>query len=160
VKNFVEIRTIANEKVYSVRKTGPYQNSACEAYAELGSFIEKYKLDIPANNPKVKMYGVGYDNPYITPEAECRYDACITLTKVVSTEGNVNIQTIEGGKYAVFLHKGSYKELGTLYQAICGEWLSSNDYKSRDLPMFEVYLNSPVNTKEEDLLTEIYLPIQ
>lgn len=160
MKDFVEIRTLEDEKVYYVRKTGTYQKSACEAYAELGAFAKKNKLEHPMNNPKVKMYGICHDDPCVTPEDKCRFDAALTLTKEVPLEGNVNIQTVTGGKYAVFMHKGSYKDIGPVYHAICGEWIPSNNYKTRDLPMFEVYLNEPENTKEEDLLTEIYLPIE
>lgn len=160
MKDFLEIRTIEDEKVYYVRKNGHYHTSACESYKELKAFIKKHDLDLPEKNPKVKMYGIAYDDPCITENEKCRFDGCITITKDVPLEGNVNIETISGGKYAVFLHKGSYKDIGALYHAICGEWIPNNNYKTREVPMFEVYLNSPEEAKEEDLLTEIYLPIE
>lgn len=160
MKHFVEIREIEDEKVYYVRKIGPYQESGPQAYNELKKFIMKNKLEMSDVNPKVKLIGLSHDDPWVTEADKCRFDACITVTKDVPLDKNVNIQNIKGGKYAVFLHKGPYNEVGPVYQAICGEWLPNNNYKLRDLPLLEVYLNNPDNTKPEDLLTEIYLPIE
>jgi AraC family transcriptional regulator len=41
-----------------------------------------------------------------------------------------------------------------------GEWLPSSGQRARDLPCFEVYLNDPATTDAEDLLTDIYLPLE
>lgn len=82
------------------------------------------------------------------------------MTKKVPIEGNVNLKTIKGGKYAVFIHKGPYQNLAPLFHLICSEWLPNSDYKARDLPMFQVYLNDCQKTQPEDLLTEIYLPLE
>lgn len=160
MEQFVGIREIEDEKVFYVRKTGPYELIAKPAFMELLEFIEKNKLEIPSTNPKVKVTGISYDDPLPTSLKDCRFDACITATKNVPAEGNVNIQTLNGGKYAVFLHKGPYEKLGALYQAIYGEWLPDNNYKIRDLTMREIYLNNPQVTYPQDLLTEICLPIE
>lgn len=160
MKHFVEIREIQDEKVYYARKIGPYEKSGPEAFNELKKFIIKNNLYMPDVNPKVKLIGLSHDDPAVTEADKCKFDACITVTKDVLFDNNVNIQTIKGGKYAVFLHKGPYNEVVPVYHAICGEWLPNNNYKLRDLPLLEVYLNNPDNTKPEDLLTEIYLPIE
>lgn len=160
MENFVEIREIEDEKVYYVRKKGPYELFAHPAFVELFDFIEKNKLETPSADNKVKIMGVSYDDPLMTSLKECRFDACITVSKKVPLEKNVKTQTIKGGKFAVFLHKGSYEKLGSIYQAIYGEWLPENNYKIRDLTMIEVYLNDPGVTEEKALLTEIYLPIE
>lgn len=158
--DFTGIKTIEDEKVYYVRKLGNYQKSAKEAYAELREFIRKNNLDTPLTNPMVKVLGISHDDPIVTDEDKCRFDACISLIKEYPLEGNVGIQTVKGGKYAIFLHKGPYSELSDVYRAICGEWIPNNNYKVRDLPIFEVYLNDCCVTKPEDLLTEIYLPLE
>lgn len=160
MKNFVEIRTIEDEKVYYVRENGSYHTAACQAYLELKNFITKHNLELPDKNAKVKMYGIAHDNPCITPDEKCRFDTCITVSEDIPIEDNINIQTIIGGKYAVFLHKGPYGNIGSLYHAVYNEWIPSNNYKLKDLPAFQVYLNSPEKVKQEDLLTELYFPIK
>lgn len=61
------------------------------------------------------------------------------------------------GLYAVYQHKGSYSFLESFYNAILKR-LPLNSYLD-DRLILEHYLNSPKNTEEKDLLTEIWLPI-
>lgn len=41
-----------------------------------------------------------------------------------------------------------------------GGWLPKSGYRLREAPAFDEYLNSPQNTKPEDLLTRIHLPLE
>lgn len=160
MNNFIEIRTIEDEEVYYVRKNGSYYVSASQAHLELKEFIIKHNLDLPDKNEKVKIYGIPHNNPCITPNEKCQFDACITVSKNVTLENNVQKQTIQGGKYAVFLHKGSCENVGTLYHAVYKKWLPANKYNLRPAPSFQVYLNSPEKVRTEELLTEVYFPIE
>ncbi len=45
--------------------------------------------------------GIGHDNPSVTPAAELRYDACITVDEEYEPKKPVELQTIAGGDYAV-----------------------------------------------------------
>ncbi|RPH31262.1 MAG: hypothetical protein EHM93_14400 [Bacteroidales bacterium] len=47
-----------------------------------------------------------------------------------------------------------------LYDSIYKDWVLFSDFKLRDLPSIEKYLNFAYNTKPENLLTEIYIPIE
>lgn len=78
----------------------------------------------------------------------------------VTPEGEVGVQTIAGGRYVVFLHRGPYENLLGAYQHIFGEWLPGSGEELRDVPCFERYLNSPEHTRPENLKTEIYLPLK
>ena len=66
---------------------------------------------------------------------------------------------IKGSKYAVFLHKGSYSGFQELYDYIYGVWLPDSNYELHDLPCFDRYLNSPDETKPENLKSEVYIPL-
>ena len=155
--NFVGIKELEDLNVISVSKTGNYTSSACAAWSELCKFAYSKKL----LNQDTKMIGVGYDSPNVTAEENLRYDACFTVKVPIAVEGNVVNNTITGGKYAVFLHKGAYEKLNDTYSAIFTQWLPSSNYKLRNLPLFDVYLNkNPARTKPENLRTEIYVPIE
>ncbi len=160
MKHFVEIRDIKDEEVYYVRKFGHYNETAPLAFSELCLFVKNHNMALPDVNSNIKLIGIAHDNPCIKEDKKCRFDFCITVTKVVPLEGDVNLQTIRGGKYAVFIHKGPYQNLAPLFHAICEDWLPNSNYKKRDLPMFQVYLNDWQKVKPEDLLAEIYLPIE
>jgi len=108
-----------------------------------------------------RMIGIGHDNPQITVEDKIRYDACITIDGEVTPDGELGIQTIQGGLYAVYLHKGSYSGFSASYSAIISEWLPASGKSLRNAPCREMYLNrDPRRTKPENLRTEIYIPIE
>ena len=163
MKNFIGIKELKDFKVISVVKTGKYSDSAGEAWGALCKFAyantvgKKDKVIMPES----KFIGIGYDNPNTTPEKELRYGACISVNRDIEVQGEIVNNIIAGGKYAVFLHKGTYDNLKETYDAICNQWLPESGNKMRAVPPFEHYLNrDPRRTKPENLKTEIYIPIE
>jgi AraC family transcriptional regulator len=70
------------------------------------------------------------------------------------------VQTLEGGDYAVVTHRGPYEELGKVWSWLFGVWLPSSGRELRHAPPFEISLNSPMNTPPQELLTDIYVPLE
>jgi len=70
------------------------------------------------------------------------------------------VQEIAGGAYAVTTHFGPYSKLGDTYAALCGQWAPNSGYGIRSAPCFEMYLTDPENTAPEDLVTDVYLPLE
>ena len=110
--------------------------------------------------PGTRVLGIVHDDPEITPPEKIRYDACIEIHEEIQPEGNVGVQNIPGGRYAVATHRGPYDLLGTTYAGLCGEWLAKSGHEPASSPAFEVYNNASDETSPEELLTDIYLPIQ
>lgn len=152
-----EIRNMPERKVLFVRKTGAYEKAAAEAWPALMKFAYSRRL-MTKNTCGI---GISHDDPDITPSEKIRYDACITIDGDVKPEGDVGVQTLKGGRYAVFLHKGPYEKFKDTYREIFSKWLPESGEELRDAPCFEVYLNrDPRRTKPENLRTEIYVPIK
>jgi AraC family transcriptional regulator len=108
----------------------------------------------------MKLIGISYDDPDVTSADKIRYDAAVTVSRPARPEGDFGVMEIAGGRYAVATHKGPYEELGKVYQRIFGGWLPKSGCGLRDAPAFEQYLNSPQNTRPEDLLTLIHIPLE
>ena len=150
----VEIKDVQPMRVAFVRHVGPYP--------ECGKAWETLCAWAGPNGyfqPGVQFIGLCYDDPDVTPSDKIRYDACITVEKF-RPEGEIGAQIIEGGLYAMTTHHGSYMKLSDTYAALCGGWIIENGYEIRSLPSFEVYLNDPNETPEEELLTDVYVPIE
>ncbi len=111
-------------------------------------------------NDGTEYLGLSFDDPAITQDEKCRFYACMTTAVLLKPEGEFGSLSVEGGKYAIFTHKGPYSGLFPLYQTICFDWIPQNDVKLRKGVSFEKYLNSPDEVPPEDLITEIYIPIQ
>lgn len=152
-----KIKNIAPIKVIFIRSMDDYNSeSTGQAWQELSLFAKKNKLF----GWKTEMIGIGHDDPNITETNQCRYDACITISKEIKPEGRVGVQTIEGGRYAVFKYKGPYRKLGAVYNTIFGKWYPESGFELCDFPVFEKYLNNPEKTNPEKLLTEIWVPVK
>lgn len=152
----VRIETLEPMRVAFIRHTGPY--SGCgKTWEELGAWAGPRGLFM---RPGVLMLGLGYDDPETTPPEEIRYDACITVGDDVEGDDRVKIQTLPGGCYATLTHRGSYERLAESYGHLCGTWFESSGKTMRQAPCVEIYRNSAQDTAEEDLITDIYLPIE
>ena len=110
--------------------------------------------------PHTRMIGICHDDPEITAPEKLRYDAAIALAAPIEPQGEIGIQELEAGEYAVATHQGPYEGLGATYARVCGEWLPGSGRELRSAPALELYLNSPQMTAPADLLTRIYLPLE
>lgn len=151
-----EIKQIAEKEVLFVRRSGPYADAAAAAWGALMGSAYQRKI-ITAETEQI---GISHDDPEITPESRIRYDACITSSGNLRPEGDVGTLTIPGGRYAIFLHKGPYEEMGQTLRGIFAGWLPASGARLRECPAFERYLNrDPRRTNPANLRTEIWLPL-
>ncbi|MFT3783411.1 MAG: AraC family transcriptional regulator [Nibricoccus sp.] len=150
-----EIRQRPATKVAFVRHTGPYAQVGT-AWQKICSFAGPRGL----LGPKTSFIGISRDDPKITATDQLRYDACVTLERDIAPEGEIGVQTIPAGRYAMFLHKGPYEQFGMTYDAIFRDWLPNSREQLSDEPAFELYLNTPETTPPADLRTEIWLRLE
>lgn len=146
----VKITKFLSQKVLFVRHIGPY-NECEKAWGILCSWAGTRGLI----KESTKFLGLCYDDPEVTPADKIRYDACLTVDSDIPTEGEIGIQEIPAGEYAVTIHKGPYEKLAATYSVFCGQWFAESDREMKHAPSVELYLNDPKNTPPEDLLVEI-----
>ncbi len=124
-------------------------------WKELVSYKKKYlKFDI-----KNRYISISLDNPIVTPKEQCRFYIGIMPVEEISHRGKFSIQEVPGGTYAVFKYKGNYADLPYFYKTIYEEWFPKSGYYQKQPLIFEVYCNTPNETALDELLTEIYIPI-
>ena len=151
----VSIRKMEPFRVAYVRHVGPY-NTVGQAWRKLMMWAGMNGL----MGPNIRLLGISHDDPEITPPECLRYDAAIVVPDRVQAGGEVGIQVIPGGDYAVTVHRGPYDSLGLTYASLCGVWLPASGRELRDAPPIEFYLNDMAVTPPQDLLTEICLPLK
>jgi AraC family transcriptional regulator len=157
-----QIKTIEDVDVLYVRKTGykngHFNHAAKEAFGELCRFIEENRIW-----PQLgECLGICPDDPDIVRLEDCRYDGGFFIKpgQTVKTGGDVKVQKLAGGKYAIFMHKGPYALLPQTWAQTYRDWLPASGEQLRDEMPFEVYLDDPEKTREEELRTEIWIPIK
>lgn len=141
------------ELVY-IRIIGKYGEKKAynDAWSRLIGFLSENK----ALSPETRFIGISHDDPNVTKSDQCRFYACASVQKKLAPQGDFGTMRLPEGRYAVYTLKGSYSGLQELYNRISVNF----DYTLRYGLAFEEYLNSPHDTKEDDLLTKIFIPIK
>lgn len=71
----------------------------------------------------------------------------------IKGKGDIQLSYIPAGKKATGFHKGSYNEIGPLYDKLT-KWISQKGYEPTGV-VYEYYYNSPEAIPESELLTKV-----
>jgi AraC family transcriptional regulator len=136
-------------------------NARTDTQRDYAERILRVLLHIQAHLDEPLDLDASHDDPDVTPPEKLRYDACITVGEDVEPAGNVGVQTVAGGRYAVTTHVGPYAGLADTYGLPCGQWLPAQNLEpAADRPALEFYVDDPETTPEAELRTEIYVPVE
>ena len=152
----VQIVTFPETKVAAIEHRGSPALEHETARKLIAWKIENRLLD-PS---KHRSYGVHYTDPRTTPPSEHRVDFCLSVEEDVPPNpyGIVN-KIIPGGRCARARDLGSRsdnKAAAYLYE----RWLPQSGESLRDFPIFFHYVNVGPNVREEDTVTDVYLPLR
>ena len=148
----MEIKEIGPIKAACIDGKGPYN--------EMGPLFVEINTWIKANN--IKMTGtpgiaLECGDPVEVGPENCRYTVCVPIKGTVKGNERIKIEKLPKIKAACLIHKGSYKQLPDKWQEAM-RWINEKGYKIADTPR-EAYLNDCWGTPENELLTEIQIPI-
>ena len=152
----------SEQRVLTVEKKGQINNNftktADKAFMVLDNYIRFNKLRSFVG----QCLGITPDDTLSDTPEENRYIAGYFITREINfPEHNAVKQIVlPAGKFAVFEHHGAYETLWKTWKAIYHDWLPQCEYTPRDALPYEVYVKSKVEYKKEDMLTEIYIPIE
>jgi AraC family transcriptional regulator len=153
------VKTLQPMRVVALRHIGPYQ--------EIGPVWEKFLVWAKGHDllgPGSETVMITWDDPCNTPPEKLRSDAALVVGDDFEIpEGapeNVSIREVNLGKCAVWMHQGHYSGLGKAWNDFAGEKMPAAGYVPREGPCAEFYRNDCQNTKPEDLLTELFAPIE
>jgi AraC family transcriptional regulator len=144
----IEIKTLPAYHVAYIRhisgySKGQFNSEINQAFQQVCGWAAARDLF----HPDTLVIGIPYDDPNITPNDRCRYDACVTVPGTVTEgAGAVGIQEISGGKYAACRISISAQEthkIGEAVDAMYGEWLPGSGWMVDDRPSLEIYYDNP-----------------
>lgn len=152
-----EIKELPVRNMIYIRLFGDYKlNDYCGTWMRLQQFVQEEKLPMG----EVMPYCIFHDDPKVTPIEKLRTDVCMVMPTAVTPKGNIGFKQLPAGRYAIFLYKGSYEHLQSVYDTIYGKYIPEMECTFRDEASAERYLNHPADTAPDELLTEIYIPIE
>ena len=150
------IRVRDDRSFVHVRRLGAYAEEAPRAWSDLHRALASASC-VTADS---EFVGVCHDDSRAVSESALRYDAGVTVTGATPAPPGTELGRLPGGRYAVFRYRGSYGRIGQAFEQVFRGWVVKSGVKLREAPCLEVYLNDPKTTREEELLTELWLPIE
>jgi AraC family transcriptional regulator len=152
----IEVKELPSYQVAYVRHVGSYLETY-QAWATLSKWVAKNNL------PSTEYYiGISLDDPSVTDEYSCRYDACITIPRELSIEGDSSIlfKTLSGGLYARYQFYDTIDKFAIAYQSVYGQWLPNSDYEPDDRHALEFCMNDPYTDPEGKAKVDLHIPIK
>ena len=149
----VEIKEIDPIPVVGMKHKGPYDGIG-------DTFGKIFQKAGAAGWPMQGCLGVYFDDPMEVPEDQLRSAACIiTPEGFEPADESVEAFSVDGGRYAVMRHVGTYEKLPDAWMKFYGEELPKLGMDDAG-PPFELYVNDPNTTPVEELITDLHIPVQ
>ena len=139
----------------SVPHQGPYLQIDAAMGALFGALAASGQL-----SDTTQMQAVFYDDPDLVAAPDLRSAACTPVPKGINLPEGTEELLRPAGHYAKLAYMGPYADMKDAYRWLYGVWLPNSGYEVSESPCFEAYLNSPVDTKPEDLRSDIFLPVE
>lgn len=95
-----------------------------------------------------------------TDDTGFKFQAAVPVAKPPAPpqESDIKVGKSPAGSALKFVHRGSYDEMDTTYEAIAHH-MDEKKLEARDL-FVERYMKDPITTPEDDLVIEIYVPLK
>ena len=152
----VQIVTFPETKVVAIEHLGPPALEYDTVRKLVAWKLENRLLD----QSKYRSYGVHYTDPRITPPSDYRVDFCLSFDENVGHNPyGIRNMVIPGLRCAHARDVGSRsnnKAAVYLYET----WLAKSGETPGDFPIFFHYVNVGPNVREEDMITDVYLPLK
>jgi AraC family transcriptional regulator len=152
----VIIKKIKPKRVAYLRHLGPYDQVG-QTWQDLTG---RLSADRQIHRRSV-FIGIGHDNPSVTPAADLRYDACVTVGDEYEPPKPVGVQTIVGGHYAV-IKNCPVPKIKEAFHYLYGKWLAESSRELRPAPGFLVLTDAGARRAiaPAKRRVDIYLPLQ
>ncbi len=130
----------------------------------LGSTIHKFiewrkQNQLPPS--KCKTFNLVYDDPSVTAPEDFRFDLCCSINDDIEpNDFGVVTKSIPAGKCAVVRHIGSDDTIGVTVNFLYSKWLNNSDFELRDFPLFFERVSFFPEVPENEMITDVYLPIK
>ncbi len=112
-------------------------------------------------SPDMKVLGISFDDPGITPKDKCRYYACVAVDQRAEPAGEVGVMDVRPGTYAAARFKGGGSIFRDAYGWLYGQWLPSSGWQPDDAPAFEVYIGEQGGTRSRPTFEfDLYVPVK
>ena len=150
------IMHVEPQLVLGMRKTGPYKTIGI-MIPELCQFAAQNGIQMIGPPMYICHETSVEEATKADKENKADVEVAIPILERGKETEEMTCYELPSAKMVKALHKGPYREEGTTYEKLFA-WLKANN-KTIVGPIREIYLNDPHEVSEDNLLIEIYTPI-
>ncbi len=107
----------------------------------------------------IQVYGIFPDATSFSPTTEFEKWATVEVSEYVKYAADFKTLTLQGGLYAVFIHKGLPSEFKKTMDFIFGEWIPASKYELDHRPQFEIF-GEKYKNNHPDSEEEVWIPVK
>jgi len=134
------------------------------AYEEIRTAFKRIMVSCEENaldSEPLTLASIWLDDPEDTPTDELHSRACVFVDSVEDLPRQVQTDEIPIGKYAKMVYQGPYSGLAKAWEFFYGVWLPHSGERSIGPgPGFQVYRTRPRFVPDDELETELYIPLK
>jgi AraC family transcriptional regulator len=156
----VRIETLSEKKLAGKRIKMTFSNN--KTFELWQSFMPRRKEIKNIISPdlfSLQVYNKNVDFINFSKDIEFEKWAAIEVSDFETIPEEMEPFILEGGLYAVFLHKGAASTGTNTFQYIFGTWLPGSDYLLDDRPHFEI-LGKKYKNEDPSSEEEIWIPVK
>ncbi|MGG0239187.1 AraC family transcriptional regulator [Bacillus rhizoplanae] len=146
----IKVETLPKYRIAYVRQVGPYGPANIQAMEKLKKWAEEKNLVKSAI-----ILGIPQDNPETTLPENCRYDACIVISKDYQIDDSICESELSGGKYVICKVKHTAEDIQKAWAEIFPA-LQNSGYQIDNKPILERYTSDMINND----YCEICVPVK
>ncbi|MGE7766583.1 AraC family transcriptional regulator [Peribacillus sp. NPDC096540] len=146
----INVEILPNYRIAYVRQVGPYSPNNGQAMEKLKKWAEENNLLESAI-----ILGIPQDNPETTLPENCRYDACIVISKDYQIDDSICESELSGGEYFIRKVKHTAEDIQKAWAEIFSSFQNSG-YQIDNKPILERYTGDMINNE----YCEICVPVK
>ncbi|WOX06856.1 AraC family transcriptional regulator [Microbulbifer pacificus] len=152
----VEIVEFPETRVAAIEYKGPPETE----HLSVMKLIQWRKENNFPPSPAYRNYGLHYNDPRKVPPQEYRVDLCISVDRKIGENpyGVIN-KVIPACRCARARHLGSRKKV-LAAEFLYEQWLPQSGEQHSGLPIIFHYVNVGPDIREQDMITDVYLPLK
>lgn len=133
-----------------------FTGSYSQMEAGFGSFMQAFFQQ--GLQPAGPAMGIYYNSPQETEEKDLKWAIAFPVSSDTVIKSPLKKIELPASKAITAVHTGPYQNLGKTHSRIM-EHVKKNGLKI-SWPLYEQYLNNPMQVKPEELKTEIFYPVE
>lgn len=156
----IAVKTLPETHVAYIRHIGKFKGETKIWASLFQRLIQWASARDLLHCPGTNFFTIFRDDLNLTDFSKFQADVCISLDKVVKSEGEIGVSTIKAGKYAVATFEIDSEEFEQAWDLVFRDWLPQSGFQPDDGFCFERYLNDANQHPQGKHAIEVCIPVK